>query len=78
MGPYNAGPNLTPAPLTPALITPISNCVEYKKDLYFRFFYNFSKTMYSFYKMALIASFPLTLAFMNATRKNNADLGPAL
>ena len=34
--------------------------------------------MYSFYKMALIASFPLTLAFMNATRKNNADLGPAL
>ena len=31
MGPYNAGPNLTPAPLTPALITPVSNCVEYKK-----------------------------------------------
>ena len=27
MGPYNAGPNLTPAPLTPALI----NCAEYKK-----------------------------------------------
>ena len=25
------GPNLTPAPLTPALITPVSNCAEYKK-----------------------------------------------
>ena len=24
MGPYNAGPNFTPAPLTPALITPVS------------------------------------------------------
>ena len=31
MGPYNAGPNLTPAPLTPALITPVSNCAEFKK-----------------------------------------------
>ena len=31
MGPYNAGPNLTPAPLTPALITLVSNCLEYKK-----------------------------------------------
>ena len=31
MGPYNAGPNLTPAPLMPALITPVSNCPEYKK-----------------------------------------------
>ena len=31
MGPYNAGPNLTPVPLTPALITPVSNCAEYKK-----------------------------------------------
>ena len=31
MGPYNAGPNLTLAPLTPALITPVSNWVEYKK-----------------------------------------------
>ena len=31
MGPYNAGPNLTPAPLTPALITPVSNCPEIKK-----------------------------------------------
>ena len=31
MGPYNAGHNLTPAPLTPALITPVSNCAEYKK-----------------------------------------------
>ena len=31
MGPYNAGPNLTPAPLTPALITPVSNFAEYKK-----------------------------------------------
>ena len=26
MGPYNAGPYLTPAPLMPALITPVSNC----------------------------------------------------
>ena len=26
MGPYNAGPDLTPASLTP-----VSNCVEYKK-----------------------------------------------
>ena len=25
MGPYNAGPNLTPAPLTPALIMPVTN-----------------------------------------------------
>ena len=24
MGPYNAGPNFTPAPLIPALITPVS------------------------------------------------------
>ena len=24
MGPYNAGPNFTPAPLTPALIMPVS------------------------------------------------------
>ena len=24
MGPYNAGPNFTPVPLTPALITPVS------------------------------------------------------
>ena len=31
MGPYNAGPNLTPAPLTPALITPVSNCAGYEK-----------------------------------------------
>ena len=31
MGPYNAGPNLAPAPLTPALITPVSKWVEYKK-----------------------------------------------
>ena len=31
MGPYNAGPNLTPAPLTPALITPVSNCAENEK-----------------------------------------------
>ena len=31
MGPYNAGPNLTPIPLTPALITPVSNCAEFKK-----------------------------------------------
>ena len=31
MGPYNVGPNLMPTPLTPALITPVSNCAEYKK-----------------------------------------------
>ena len=31
MGPYNAGPNLTSAPLMPALITPVSKCSEYKK-----------------------------------------------
>ena len=31
MGHYNASPNLTPAPLTPALITSVSNCAEYKK-----------------------------------------------
>ena len=29
--PYNAGPNLTLGPLTPALITSVSNCAEYKK-----------------------------------------------
>ena len=28
--------------------------------------------------MALITAAPLTPAFINATRKNNADLGPAL
>ena len=31
MGPYNASPNLTQAPLTPALITPVSNSAEHKK-----------------------------------------------
>ena len=31
MGPYYAGPNLKPAPLTPAFITPVSNCAGYKK-----------------------------------------------
>ena len=30
------------------------------------------------FKMALITPAPLTPAFINATRKNNADLGPAL
>ena len=34
MGPYNADPNLTPAPLTPALITPVSNCAEYKRSIF--------------------------------------------
>ena len=28
---FDAGPYLTPVPLTPAVITPVSNCVEYKK-----------------------------------------------
>ena len=31
MGPYNAGPNSTPAPLTPAFITPVSNCAKIQK-----------------------------------------------
>ena len=30
MVPYNAGPNLTPVPLTLALITLVSNCAGYK------------------------------------------------
>ena len=37
MGPYNAGPNLKPGPLTPALITPVSNCAEYRKVFIFAF-----------------------------------------
>ena len=32
MGLNNAGPNLTPV-----LITPVSNCAEYKMGLYFHF-----------------------------------------
>ena len=40
--------------------------------------YNFSKTWYSLFQMALITPPPLTPAFITATRKNNADLGPAL
>ena len=39
---------------------------------------NFSKTWHSLSKTTLITPAPLTLAFINATRKNNADLGPAL
>ena len=39
---------------------------------------NFSKTWYSLFKMTLIKQVPLTLAFINATRKNNANLGPTL
>ena len=38
---------------------------------------NFSKTRYSLSKTVLITPAPLTPAFINATRKNNADLGPA-
>ena len=40
--------------------------------------YNFSKTWYSLFKMALITPAPLMPAFINATGKNNADLGPVL
>ena len=38
IGPYNAGPNLPPAPSTPALITPFSNCKDYENDkkIYFK------------------------------------------
>ena len=38
----------------------------------------FQKHGIPFFKMALITPAPLTPAFINATRKNNADLGPAL
>ena len=94
---------ITQAPLTPALITPVSNCVEYKKVYIFAFngnirqkislkervhakdaIYqiskkdNLSKTWYPLLKTALITLAPLTPAFINATRKNNADLGPVL
>ena len=39
---------------------------------------DFSKIWYSLFKMALITPAPLTPAFINVIRKNNADLGPAL
>ena len=39
---------------------------------------NISKTWYCLFEMALITPAPLTPAFINATRKNNTDLGPAL
>ena len=84
MGPYNAGPNLTP----------VSNCAEYKKVFISAYNSNFchkislgymlrmqytkfrkkmifQKTWYSLFNMALITPVPLT-------RINNADLGPAL
>ena len=36
------------------------------------------KTWYFLLEMALITPAPLTPAFINTTRKNNADLGPVL
>ena len=72
MGPYNAGPNLTPAPLTPERIHSKDAIYQISKKDYF------SKTCYSLFKMAIITPAPLTPAFINATRKNNADLGLAL
>ena len=39
---------------------------------------DFSKMFFSLLKAALLTPAPLTPALFNATRKNNADLGPAL
>ena len=37
VGPFDAGPFVPPAPLTPALLTPVPNCKEYK-NAYFSVF----------------------------------------
>ena len=94
MGPYNAGPNLTPAPLTPALIMPVTNSERNIKMSIFPlimgiFVRKFKRKGYMLRMQCTKFRKNMVFPFQNgsyyagpsnanATRKNNADIGPAL